>query len=90
MNSRMAYCIIAAVTLLFGGLIAWGILATQWKTETIKMSLSQGQNPLYAMCAMESQNEICKSMVTAMSLSGQFKDTSAPVASSPANPSAKK
>ena len=80
----MVYSIIAAITIIIGGLIAWGILATQWKTETIKMSLSQGQNPLYAMCAMESQNEICKSMVTAMSLSGQFKDSSAPVATPPA------
>ena len=76
----MVYCIIAAVTAIVGGLIAWGILATQWKTETIKMSLNQGQNPLYAMCAMESNSELCKSMVTAMSLSGQFKDTSAPIA----------
>ena len=84
MNNRMVYSIIAAITVIIGGLIAWGILATQWKTETIKMSLSQGQNPLYAMCAMESQNEICKSMVTAMSLSGQFKDSSAPVATPPA------
>ena len=84
MNSKMAYCIIAAVTAIIGGLIAWGILATQWKTETIKMSLNQGQNPLYAMCAMESHSELCKSMVTAMSLSGQFKDTSAPVATPPA------
>ena len=84
MNSKMVYSIIAAITVIIGGLIAWGILATQWKTEPIKMSLSQGQNPLYAMCAMESQNEICKSMVTAMSLSGQFKDSSAPVATPPA------
>ena len=83
MNTKMAYCIIVAVTLLFGGLIAWGILATQWKTETIKMSLNQGQNPLYAMCAMESHTEICKSMVMAMSLSGQFKDASAPIAPLP-------
>lgn len=81
MNARMIYAAIAAVTLIFGGLIAWGILTTQWKTETIKMSIEAGQNPLYAMCAMESQTEICKSMVMAMSLSGQFKDGSAPPAS---------
>ncbi|MFZ9404033.1 MAG: hypothetical protein ACO25Q_06910 [Sediminibacterium sp.] len=79
----MIYTVIASITILLGGLIAWGILSTQWKTETIKMSLSQGQNPLYAMCAMESHNEICKSMVTAMSLSGQFKDSSAPTSTLP-------
>lgn len=83
MNSKMVYSIIISLTLIFGALIAWGILATQWKTETIKMSLQQGQNPLYAMCAMESTTELCKNMVMAMSLSGQFKDASAPIASTP-------
>jgi hypothetical protein len=83
MNSKMVYAIIISLTLIFGGLIAWGMLATQWKTETIKMSLQQGQNPLYAMCAMESHTELCKNMVMAMSLSGQFKDASAPIASPP-------
>lgn len=83
MNNRLIYSIIIAVTFIFGGLIAWGILSTQWKAEAVKMSLQQGQNPLYAMCAMENNSEICKNMIMAMSLSGQFKDTSAPVAASP-------
>jgi hypothetical protein len=78
MNTRLFYSVLISVTIIISSLIVWGILTTQWKTETIKMSLEKGQNPLYAMCAMDSQSELCKSMVTAMSLSGQFKDTSAP------------
>ena len=83
MNAKIVYSIIVALTVIFGGLIAWGILATQWKAEAVKMSLQQGQNPLYAMCAMENHSELCKNMVMAMSLSGQFKDASAPVATPP-------
>ena len=83
-NKNVIYLLIVAVPIIIGGAIGWGILSTQWKTETIKMSLQQGQNPLYAMCSMDPYNEICKSMVMSMSLSGQFKDSTAPQAVSPA------
>lgn len=83
MNIKSVYAIIVSITLILGALIAWGILSTQWRTEAIKLSLSQGQNPLYTMCAMESHTEVCKNMIMAMSLSGQFKDTVAPIATPP-------
>jgi hypothetical protein len=86
MNIRVFYSSIIAFTIIIGGCIGWGILSSKWKTETIKLSLEKGQNPLYVKCAMEShQSEECKSMIMAMSLSGQFKDASAPISVSPAS-----
>lgn len=84
MTERYFYTIVAAITAILGALITWGILTTQWRTEAIKLSLERGINPLYVKCSMDShQTEECKSMIMAMSLSGQFKDTTAPVAISP-------
>ena len=86
MNDKYFYTIVAAITIILGALISWGILATQWRTETIKLSLEKGINPLYAKCAMnDASTEECKSMIMSMSLSGQFKDTTAPIAVSPAS-----
>lgn len=80
MNDKKFYTLVVAITLLFGGLIVWGILSAQWKAEAIKFALEKGQNPLYVKCAMQSApTEECNSMIMAMSLSGQFKDGSAPV-----------
>ena len=85
MNDKKFYTLLIAITLLFGGMIVWGILSAQWKAEAIKLSLEKGQNPLYVKCAMESAlTEECNTMIMAMSLSGQFKDNAAPVAVSPA------
>jgi hypothetical protein len=90
MNERYFYTVVAAVTVIFGALISWGILSTQWRTEAIKLSLEKGINPLYVKCSLDSHtNDECKSMIMAMSLSGQFKDTTAPVAVSPASQSKK-
>lgn len=84
MNDKRFYSIVASTSILIGGMITWGILTTQWKTEAIKLSLEKGQNPLYVKCALESAStEQCNSMIMAMSLSGQFKDGSAPVAIPP-------
>ena len=83
MNERYFYTIVAAITVFLGGLIAWGILTTQWKAEAIKLSLEKGINPLYVKCSFEGRTEECKSMIMAMSLSGQFKDPTASIATSP-------
>lgn len=79
-STRLVYASITAITILMGALIAWGILSTQWQTEAIKMALEKGQNPLYVKCAYDSSSEACKNMIMSMSLSGQFKDSSAPAA----------
>lgn len=87
MNDKKFYSLLVAVTILIGGMIVWGILSSQWKAEAIKLSLDRGQNPLYVKCAMQSSpTEECNSMIMAMSLSGQFKDASAPVAVPPSAP----
>jgi hypothetical protein len=84
MTDKKFYTLVTATTLLFGGMIVWAILSTQWKAEAIKFALEKGQNPLYVKCAMQANpTEECTSMIMAMSLSGQFKDGSAPVAVSP-------
>lgn len=84
MNVKMFYSLVISITLLLGGCIAWGILSSQWKIEAVKLSLEKGQNPLYVKCAIDgTHSEECKSMVMAMSLSGQFKDASAPISVSP-------
>jgi hypothetical protein len=83
MNEKHFYSVVTAITIIFGAFIAWGILATQWKAEAIKLSLEKGINPLYVKCSFDSSTDECKSMIMAMSLSGQFKDPTAPVATSP-------
>lgn len=86
MNVKVFYSLVISLTLLLGGCIAWGMLSSQWKTEAIKLALEKGQNPLYVKCAMDrTQSDECKSMIMAMSLSGQFKDASAPISVSPAS-----
>jgi hypothetical protein len=85
MTDKRFYTIVATIAFLGAGLIAWGILNSQWKAEAVKLSLDRGQNPLYAKCAMQSSaTEECNAMIMAMSLSGQFKDATAPVAIPPA------
>ena len=67
---KITISIIVATTLLLGGVIAWGILSTQWTKELVKISIEKGQNPLYVKCAMESKssNE-CKTMMTVIAIS---------------------
>jgi hypothetical protein len=85
MTDKRFYAVLVAATVLLGGMIAWGILVSQWKSEAIKLSLEKGQNPLYVKCSMQSApSEECNAMIMSMSLSGQFKDSAAPVAVSPA------
>lgn len=85
-NDKKFYSLLIAITILLGGCIAWGMLSSNWKAEAIKLSLEKGQNPLYVKCAMQPvSSEECKSMIMAMSLSGQFKDASAPISVSPAS-----
>lgn len=85
MTDKRFYTVVATVAFLGAGLITWGILVSQWKSEAIKLSLEKGQNPLYVKCSMQSApSEECNAMIMAMSLSGQFKDATAPVAIPPA------
>ena len=77
-NDNRFYAVLVAVTMCVGGCIAWGIIVTQATTEAVKMALEKGQNPLYVKCALENSTQ-CKDMITAMSLSGQFKDPTAPL-----------
>lgn len=72
---------IIAVTALFGGLITSSILHKQWLKEAVTASIERGQNPMFAKCALEDQSSTdCRLLITAMSLSGQFKDPVAPKA----------
>lgn len=74
---------IIAVTGLFGGLITMNILHKQWVKEAVSSSIEKGQNPMFAKCALEDQSSTdCRMLITAMSLSGQFKDPIAPKAES--------
>lgn len=85
-SDKKFYSLLIAITIILGGLIGSSILSSQWKIEAVKLSLEKGQNPLYVKCALDpSGSEECKSMVMAMSLSGQFKDASAPISVSPAS-----
>ena len=67
---KMFMCVVASVTLLFGGCIAANIINTQAKKELVKTALEKGQNPVYVKCAMEdnSSNE-CKTMMTVIAIS---------------------
>jgi ABC-type uncharacterized transport system fused permease/ATPase subunit len=62
--------ITAAVTLLFGLIIAANIITTSYTKDLVKLSLEKGQNPVYVKCAMEtnSSNE-CKTMMTVIAIS---------------------
>jgi hypothetical protein len=62
--------ITAAVTLLFGLIIAANIINTGYVKDLVKLSLEKGQNPVYVKCAMEtnSSNE-CKTMMTVIAIS---------------------
>jgi hypothetical protein len=72
---------IIAVTSLFGGMITMSILQKQWLKEAVTASIEKGQNPLFAKCSLEDQSSTdCRMLITAMSLSGQFKDPIAPKA----------
>jgi hypothetical protein len=89
-NDNKFYTIVVAITILLGGCIAWGIISSNNRAEAVKLALEKGQNPLYVKCSMNTTTtEECQSMIMAMSLSGQFKDASAPISVSPAS-SAKK
>jgi len=73
--------LIITITSLFGGLIVTNILHKQWVKEAVTASIEKGQNPMFAKCALEDQSSTdCRMLITAMSLSGQFKDPSAPKA----------
>ena len=71
--------VIISVTALFGGIITMNILQKQWLKEVVTASIEKGQNPMFAKCSLEeySSND-CRTLITAMSLSGQFKDPIAP------------
>jgi hypothetical protein len=85
-NDNKFYTIVVAITILLGGCIGWGIISNNNRTEAIKLALEKGQNPLYVKCSMNTTTtEECQSMIMAMSLSGQFKDASAPISVSPAS-----
>jgi hypothetical protein len=80
------YTIVVAITILLGGCIGWGIISSNNRAEAVKLALEKGQNPLYVKCSMNTTTtEECQSMIMAMSLSGQFKDASAPISVSPAS-----
>lgn len=64
------------VTLIIGMGIGNSIITTNYTKELIKASLDNGQNPLYVKCSMESNTSTeCRTLITALSLSGQVKDT---------------
>jgi hypothetical protein len=72
---------IIAATSLFGGIITMNILQKQWLKEAVTASIEKGQNPMFAKCSLEDYSSTdCRMLITAMSLSGQFKDPSAPKA----------
>lgn len=73
---------ILAVSSLLGGLITMNILQKQWVKEAVTASIEKGQNPMFAKCALEDNysSADCRMLITAMSLSGQFKDPVAPKA----------
>lgn len=68
--------IIVCVTLVIGMAIGSSIITTNYTKELISKSLENGQNPLYVKCSMETTSTSeCKTLITALSLSGQVKDT---------------
>ena len=68
--------IIVSITLIIGMVIGSAIITTSYTKELIKASLDNGQNPLYVKCSMETQTSTeCRTLITALSLSGQVKDT---------------
>ena len=77
-NNERFFAVLLAVTLVVGAMIGWGIITTQATAHAVSLSLEKGQNPLYAKCALEN-SPTCRDMITAMALSGQFKDSTAPV-----------
>lgn len=68
--------VIICVTALIGGAIGHSIITTNYTKELIASSLEKGQNPLYVKCSMESNTSSeCRILITALSLSGQVKET---------------
>lgn len=68
--------VIVCITMMVGMVIGSQIITTNYTKELIKTSLENGQNPLYVKCSMEvNSTSECKTLITALSLSGQVKDT---------------
>jgi hypothetical protein len=62
--------ITAAVTFLFGLIIAANIINTGYVKDLVKLSLEKGQNPVYVKCAMETNSsQECKTMMTVIAIS---------------------
>ena len=67
--------VIVCITLVIGMAIGQSIITTNYTKELINSALEKGQNPLYVKCAMESNSSTeCRTLITALSLSGQVKD----------------
>ena len=68
--------VVICITLIAGMAMGSSIITTNYTKELIKTSLDNGQNPLYVKCSMESNTSTeCRTLITALSLSGQVKDT---------------